>query len=79
MIEDLILFQNKQNEGMKVNFKNGFAFLTDHSSKIAVCSKTDLQFDGSIEFSQIKKMKSFFKENFAMILKKNEIELKTKS
>ena len=77
MIEDLLLFQSSQKT--IVNFKNGFAFLTDPSSKIAVCSKTDLQFDGSIEFSQIKKMKSFFKENFAMILKKNEIELKTNS
>ena len=79
MIEDLILFQNKQNELMTVNFKNGYAFITDPSSKIAVCSKTEMPFNGCIEFRQLKKMKGVFKENFAMILKKNEIELKTDS
>lgn len=79
MIENLILFQNKQNEGMPVNFKNGYAFITDVLSKISVCSKTEMHFNGGIEFKQLKKMKGVFKEKFAMILKKNEIELKTDS
>ena len=79
MIEDLILFQNKKNEVMTVNFKNGCAFITDVLSEISVCSKTEMHFNGGIEFRQLKKMKGVFKENFAMILLKNEIELKTDS
>ena len=77
MVNDLILFCSKSNEEMNVTFKNGYAFITDMLSEIAVCSKADLHFDGAIQFSQLKKMKGCLSENFAMILNKNKIELKT--
>ena len=77
MVNDLILFCSKSNEEMNVKFKNGYAFITDTLSEIAVCSKADLHLDGAIQFSQLKKMKGCLSENFAMILNKNKIELKT--